>query len=164
MRLYEVSKPNTRKFEEAMWWVQRFISGQMTDPDWEEQWLYFFKSPLPAFQCLNKNIKVKTNYDILFRALDKSQIKNNDLLPHKLFPFQQFTTNIKVANEFKDKNKNAMIISLTPHPEDILFSYKDLLKSKNEIVIDFMKALGDWEYQNEVLIKITSPTPINVYS
>lgn len=91
----------------------------------------------------------------MYRGLDKTQISSGKLLPHKLFPFQSFTTDLNVAKEFMNKRDNSIIIELQPPKKSILFSYNDLLQSKNYIIKDYMNALSDWEYQNEVLLEIT---------
>jgi hypothetical protein len=41
---------------EALWWFQRWVSGSMGDPDWEEDWLQQVRDPEAAFRILNRTL------------------------------------------------------------------------------------------------------------
>jgi hypothetical protein len=92
--------------ESALWWVQRWVSGSMDDPDWNDPSNPF--NALQAFQWLKKNVPPRVP-KILYRTItvphrEALQIERSQTLPvNPKSNLQSFTSSRKIAVEFANE-------------------------------------------------------------
>lgn len=157
---------------EAFWWVQRWISGSMTDPDWDETWITHVKDIDLAFKIVKEIVGNRLSVGKpVWRALWLSKrqaqklAKTKTLAPHR-FPYQSFTTDRRIAEkigmEFADYEygDTLVIVGAEIAPDNLMFGLKDLKKSKHPEAREYLPALSDWYYQDEVIVRVTSPIPL----
>ena len=168
MRIWEVVQNNN--ISGAAFWLQRWISGSMNDPDWAEGEKESAMNVEQAFEIIKKVAGNK--YAVgkpLWRYLNVDSKTYNFILKNKILPvnpsgeiFQSFTTSLELAKDFasdvySEKNKAGIIISANIPPNDIMFSWKDVKKCRNSELKIALLALEDWEYQDEVIVRVKQP-------
>lgn len=166
INLFEASDP----LDEALWWVQRWISGSMTDEDWEEDWLSHVRDVAHAFSVVQQEVgnrsavgKPLWRYLALSQAEARQMAKSKMLKPHR-FPFQSFTTSeylaLKVGRDLERDGDVHVLVCVRPAPADVMFGMQDLLKTEVPGVASWLHALDHWHDQDEVVVRVTKPTPI----
>lgn len=143
--------------DETMWWVQRWVSGSMTDPDWDESWLehvHTFDKAMNIFASTFPSKEDKTLYRYLALSdEDYNSIKHDKTL--KSSKPQSFTTDMetaeKIAIDLNRPNKNQVILTCAVKKEDILLDIGAMFHDKK--TKRYMMSLLDWMDQKEVLVK-----------
>lgn len=165
--------------EEAMWWVQRWITGSLDDPEWDETSVSINLDQ--AFHIIQKYVGNKHSINkslwrylaVTKEELDRLQ-KTKVLNPHQK-SFQSFTTSKVVAsrigNDLNRHNRNkgkkiGIVVEISPpRPDQVMFGMNDLHRSKNGIIESYIMALGDWFNQDEIVVKVTEPLRVtNIHS
>lgn len=156
----------------ALWWLQRWISGSMNDPDWE--WLEAANMTLQqAFGLIGSvtgNAR-SINRPALWRSLIvpktlAQKVKLTLILPPNLKShYQSFSGSREVAEEFCDEMHRPrgtvhLMVSIKPDSKIIPFGMADLLQSKNGEVQRWLGALDHWHHQDEVLVQVVAPLPL----
>lgn len=153
----------------ALWWLQRWISGSMNDPDWE--WPEAETMTLDqAFAIIGKTVgnRRSTSKPVIWRSIIVTKamarkIKQTLLLPpNRKSLYQSFSRSRKVAEEFGaeldcPKGWVHLLMSIRPDPNIIPFGMADLKASRNGEVQNWLMALGDWHHQDEVMVRISEP-------
>jgi len=151
--------------DEALWWVQRWVSGSMGDPDWEEGWLSHVRSIEEAFPIVQAAIgNVRSRGRTLWRYIAVSQgeaeriLATKTLLPHE-FPYQSFTTSARLAfevgAELERDGELHLLVSADVPDGDVMFGMADLMASK--AAGDCVLGLGDWHHQEEIVVRVDRP-------
>jgi hypothetical protein len=139
LKLFEVDDEDV--LGEAMWWVQRWVSGCIDDPDWETDWLKKVKDVETAFKIVHNVVGNKFSRNkILWRYLKLSKSDAKKLITSKILqpfnnkhsPFQSFTTKQSVALDLPDelniRTGNTNILIKAKVPENlVMFGMADLL-------------------------------------
>lgn len=169
--LFETSHEiDDETIDHAMWWVQRWVSGSMDDADWAEGESVNKLTVDEAFSVIQQVIGNSVySGTMLYRYLsvDEAEVarmsREKTILPNKHI-FQSFTPSLdtayKIAEEFGDiggKGK-AVIVGCQPLPANIMFGMQALFSSRK--LKHWTMALSDWEWQDEVLVRVTRPLPI----
>lgn len=166
MRLVEIKNQENDILNEALWWVERWVSGSMSDPDWDESWIEHVDNIDLALVILQKKYPSKSEYAFRYLALNSKQYKN--LRSSMKIPkngkskYQSFTTDLKIAYKLKDdlyrNGKHHVIVKCMLDSDQIMVNLPLLNKKlkNNEIFL----RLEDWLYQKEIIAKIIEP--INV--
>jgi len=153
------------RIDEALWWVQRWVSGSMGDPDWEEGWLSHVRSIEEAFPIVQASIgNDRSRGRALWRYIAVSHEEaerinaTKTLLPHD-FPFQSFTTSARLAFEVGadlDREGEVHLLVCADVPDgDVMFGMADLLA--NRMAGDCVRGLADWHHQEEVVVRVERP-------
>lgn len=149
--------------EHASWWIERWVSGSMDDPDWDASWNRF--TPAEAFAVVQKAVggkavagKTLWRYLLMPRAAANALSKSKQLT-FKKFPFQSFTQSRKSAIEvgrdihgYIKPGHVEVVVSCIPPRDQIIFSSQDLAKDKGAFGQSYRR-LADWHHQKEVLVK-----------
>jgi len=156
--------------EQAAWWLTRWISGSMRDPDWDDSWTKFGIDQ--AFDILHKVVGNQRSVGKpLWRSLSLSEpvakkiVKMRVLPPYRKSPFQSFSLSQKIAKEFAEEifvreGSTHVLISAQPAPDNVLFSMADLKASRNQFIGDALSTIKDWHHQQEVIVRVTKPLPL----
>lgn len=154
------------KLEESLWWVQRWVSGSLRDPDWEEDWLTAIKTVDMAFSFIQSVIQHSPTGKLyrgigLSRAAAKRMEQDRLLRPFKE-EFQSFSTDKKIAVGMSSENNRLPVracVSAVPNAHDIMFSMADLRAAGNTNgeIYTWLMSLDDWAHQNEVVVRVASP-------
>ena len=175
MRLYEI-KDNDDELSEAVWWLTRWVSGSMDDEDWDDSWTTFgidrafeiLHNEVGNASCLNKPLwrylRVKGGRRNNMPSRAQKLIQKQILPVSPTSVFQSFTDHkdivIKISNDLQYDCTNGIIVSIIPDPSLIMFGINDLKHSKNSIIQSALLEIGDWHYQNEVIVRVSSPLPL----
>jgi hypothetical protein len=166
--LTEATQPKEdESIGEAAWWVQRWITGSLNDPDWETDWLQHVHNHETAFQIIHNRVGNKYSQNrVLWRALDMSkkaakQLKETKILyPHKL-QYQSFTVSRDIAIQHGEEwigfSKNLAVVSCIPPVENIMFGMEDLKKSRDNDIKEIIMYTSDWAWQKEVIVRVDTP-------
>lgn len=167
------SKQNPKDviLSEAFWWLERWVSGSINDPDWDEEWLTKVHNLQDAFNIISK--VVGNRYAVgktLWRSLvvDKATLKimkQKKILPVHKIAIQSFTPDKDVAIEFGEDlyvpdNHVPVLVAVDAPSEAILTSMMDIQKSKLTQAKEALRSLGDWSHQKEVFVKVEQPLPV----
>jgi len=153
---------------EAVWWVQRWVSGSMRDPDWEEGHLEHVKDVETAFALVQNAFgPPKSARAPLWRYLAVSQAEADAILATRTLPphtatFQSFTTSARLAAEIGaelDRPGVPLLVCAEPEPGDVMYALADLMASKSGVAGDLM-CLEDWAHQDEVVVRVAAPLPL----
>jgi hypothetical protein len=156
--------------EQAAWWLQRFISGSMSDPDWDASWTTIGYER--AFEIIHdvvgnrRSIAKPTLWRVIIvpekYALRMSRTKRLPVSPNG--PFQSFSGSTWAALEFggnyRKEGEMPVLVSAKPDPALVMFGMADLKASRNAAIRDAMQRLGDWKYQDEVIVRVATPLPL----
>lgn len=160
------------RLEHALWWLQRWISGSMDDPDWS--WPEAESMTLEqAFDIIGRAVGNSRSIDkpvlwrslILPRPVAQRVVRTRVLPPNRRFPYQSFSGSRDVAVEFgaelhQPEGSAHVLVSISPDTRLIPFGMADLLASKNAKVASWLDALDHWHHQDEVLVHVTAPLPL----
>jgi len=158
--------------DEACWWVQRWISGSMHDPDWDESWLESVRSLGEAFAIVQSEVgNGKSSGQPLWRYMTVPTRVADEILstmtlrPHK-HAFQSFTTSARLAAEIgADLGRGGevpLLVCADVPDGDVMFGMADLKASKNPAVRDALRCLDDWHHQDEVVVRVDRPLRLTV--
>jgi len=151
------------KFDESLWWVERWVSGCETDPEWDDSWTSM--SMDDVFLYIASKVKTKARGP-LYRAIiipkqQCDQIINKKILPTNHRVFQSFTTTLDIAieesreiNQIVPKGCIRLVIEVAKPP--ILFALNDLKSTS------IWHRLADWVHQNEVFVDGRKPLPVSM--
>lgn len=151
--------------EDALWWLTRWVSGSMTDPEWKAEGVILNVDQ--AFSLLQRFTKPKTQ--LLWRYLLVSKPVANKIVTTKMLPrarycrYQSFTVSkiiaIKAGREINPTNERMVeiVVSANVPGQLIMFNMKDFYKSKIPIIKEAVSTIDIWEYQKEVVVKIDKP-------
>lgn len=162
------SKSPNGEIVEAVWWLQRWVSGSMRDSDWDESWITKIKTIEDAFELLHLAVGNKqTKGKRLWRYLNVSTayaklLQRTLVLQPTSDKYQSFTLTRKLA-ESLDLGRSGgvdVVISCKPDSANVLFGWKDLEASNDPAVRDSLLRLLDWKHQQEVIVRVTKPLPI----
>lgn len=166
------AKPEDPSLGEAGWWAQRWVTGSMTDDEWETDWLEHIHDATTAFELIQKELGVSSAVGLpLWRGITiprriAIEMKKTLFLPPHQFPFQSFTTDREVAVEFVEeiglfgKNNTRIVVQAKPNNQQIMFALQDFNKKNKSALSRAMLGLEDWYHQKEVLVRITKPLPL----
>lgn len=151
----------------ALWWVERWISGSMNDPDWE----YPEGEELgveKAFEAIQKAIgNAKSRNAELWRYLclpefEARKIEERGTIRPFDFPFQSFTTSSRLAAEIGADlgrpGEVAMLVRVEATPTDVMFGIEDLLADPQ--ASSTMMALDLWHHQEEIVVRVDRPMKV----
>jgi hypothetical protein len=156
--------------QEAAWWLTRWISGSMNDPDWDDSWTTFGIDR--AFAILNKVVgntasAGKPLYRFLYlpKAAADQVAKTLSLPPYDKSPFQSFTLSRQVAETdgpelHPQSGAVKVLIAAQPQSEAVLFGMADLKRSRNPAIRDALARIDNWHHQQEVLVHVTGALPL----
>lgn len=165
MTLFEAASDD--QIEEAAWWLSRWISGSMTDPDWDDSWTTM--NLTQAFEILHQVVGNRhTANKMLWRSIvlstkdARNVLKSKILSPHKA-AFQSFSTSKQVAVEFEAYQAPGQVnvlVSVRPPIALVMFGMADLKRSRNAAVGMVLQQLDLWHHQDEVIVKVVSALPL----
>ncbi len=154
-----------KSLTDALWWVQRWITGSMNDANWSDPQNEFTVDQ--AFEYLSRTIP-KTLPSVLYRGLNLIPKQGKALYKTKLLPvnpkmrFQSFTDSDNIAEEFAVGHGPVEVtVEWKPIPGLIMFTMGDLLRSKHHIIKEYTRALGDWHDQQEYVVDVQTPLRIS---
>lgn len=158
---------NQDRLDTALWWVQRWISGSMNDPDWtfEEAEAMGIEAAFDLVQSEIGNSRSTNGPVWRYLAVSEAEARRLEaeltLLPHE-FPFQSFTTSARLAEEIGEELSRAgdvnLLVCAQPPMQDVMFGLADLMADKRSK--STMLALGDWHNQKEVVVRVKVPLKI----
>lgn len=157
---------------EACWWVQRWVSGSMHDPDWDESWLSMIRGLDDAFPVVqaavgNEHSRGRPLWRYLSVPVNVADeiMSSMTLLPHE-HGFQSFTTSARLAAEFGAEMGRggavSLLISADVPDGDVMFGMADLKASRHPSVREAVNCLGDWHGQDEVVVRVDRPLRLTV--
>lgn len=153
--------------DEALWWVSRYVSGSLGDPDWD----WGSPTKLNVTQAMelvgryvgNQSSVGKPLYRYLSLSKPKALMLQQSMLlmPRKL-GFQSFTEHGEEALEIgRDINPDATldtVVCADVPPSDVMFGMADLKRARRlPGVDDLYLQLTDWHHQGEVIVRVTGP-------
>lgn len=159
-------------FQEALWWFERWVSGSITDPDWD----YGKPCSLDVSRAMeviaerigNQNSVGKTLYRyIIVPEKEARQIYRTKLLQPHEWTFQSFTEHADKAQAIGEEinlpmqGQVAVIVGVKPPPNLVMFGMSDIKRAKRRDGVSgtFMR-LADWHHQGEVIVRMTQPLPV----
>lgn len=134
--------------------VQRWISGSINDPDWDETWLKEIKDVKSAFFTIQRIIGNRLSVNKpLWRYLGVSKKtaididKTKFLKPHNIL-FQSFTTSEKSAYDFADieeepKNIIKIIVNAKVSSNKVMFGINNLLCERRNYKFMLIRSLRE---------------------
>jgi hypothetical protein len=153
--------------EEALWWVSRWVTGSMDDPDWD--WAEGEALGVDrAFQIIQDTIgntksvgKPLYRYIAVSEAQARSIIRTKKLHPHE-HGFQSFTTSFEKAveaGEWLDRSGDVhLVVQADVDPQDVMFGLADL--KANKLSARTVLEIADWHHQDEVVVRMMKPLVI----
>lgn len=157
---------------DAVWWMQRWISGSMNDPDWAEGEDSVSVGFEDAMVIIRKTVGNRRGAakPVLWRCLSLPKKVAQKVIETKTLPpwkvsYQSFSGKQKEALAFMGHLRlkpghTWVLVSAKPDPNLIMWSMADLRASKNGKVGSYLLALDHWWDQDEVLVRITEPLPL----
>jgi hypothetical protein len=172
INLLENENETTKEIEESAWWLTRWVSGSMNDPDWDDSWTTFGLEK--AFDILHKVVGNRFSLQKpLWRYLAVKKQLAKQIIQSKILPkspkgiFQSFTIDRNIAAVdgpeilgYIPKGHIELLVSISPSPTYVMFGMNDLKKSKLPEIKDALLQLSDWIYQKEVIVKIENHIPL----
>jgi hypothetical protein len=162
---------NKKILKEAAWWLSRWISGSMRDPDWIDDWTTFNLDH--AFDVLSATVgnKHSANGKSLWRGIVVPEyiaetIEQEKRLPVNAFNrFQSFSRSRDIAEEFVmecylEPSSVRILVEACPDPHIVKFGMADLKASKRSEIQDVLLQLMDWHHQDEVIVDIQTSLPL----
>jgi len=155
------------ELEHGLWWVQRWVSGSMDDPDWE--WSEAEATGAErGFEAVRKAIGgVGSAGGEVWRYLCVSEAEalrmegEMTLLPHE-HPFQSFTTGrllaARAGADLCREGEVDVLVRARPPAEDVMFGMADLLTAR--WAATWMGGIDHWHHQDEVVVRVAGPLPI----
>ncbi len=151
--------------EHALWWVARWVSGSMRDPDWSWPEAEAM-SPREAFATVRARIGNALSLEGPFwRYLDLDEAEaarieaGGELRPHARSSFQSFTGSYRLAREFGEESGRADRVGMAVRVEvpggNVMFGMADLLADPR--AKDTVETLDLWHHQGEVLVLVDAP-------
>ena len=157
--------------EEAAWWLTRWVSGSMDDPDWDEGGTTF--GAPRAFEILGGAVGTSRARatGVLWRHLMLPEreadgiVRRGELPPGPRFPMQSFTRSRDAALEFGAEDpcgdgKVPVLVSASTDAADILVGMADLRASRRPSIIQALGTVDNWRHQDEVIVRVASPLPL----
>ena len=151
----------------ALWWVERWISGSMDDPDWdypEGEEMGVEK----AFETIQATIgSTRAQRRELWRYLSVSEkeaarIEFQGTLRPFRSPFQSFTTSSMLAAsigaDLGRPGEVSLLVRIEAPPGDVMFGVEDLLADKR--ATSTMNPLDHWHDQDEIVVRVTEPLKV----
>jgi hypothetical protein len=160
--------------EEALWWVERYVSGSLNDPDWD----YGEPTHLNidcAMAIVGRYVgnqysvgKPLSRYIVVDNAVAKRIMKSKKL-PSIGLTFQSFSAaspkeTLEIGREIvfgahDTPGKIELVVTAVPPANDVLFGFADIAKSvRKPGVTDLFNVWNqDWSYQNEVIVRVIGP-------
>jgi len=174
MKLHEVHNPKQQEdklLEDAMWWVQRWISGSMRNPEWDASTNQLTLDQ--AFHVVQRTIKPSVP-PLLWRYIVVNKDTAQKIITHKRLPqakyrYQSFTVSRNLAIEVGQdinpytlpKGKVGLLISAKIPHSLVMFNTQDLFENKNRVIRNMLAPLSDWEHQQEVVVKVDVPLQLH---
>lgn len=160
--------------EEALWWVQRYVSGSLNDPDWEwdepntlniDTAMAMVSRYLGNGQSTGKPLS-------RYLLVDKNtaqRIVKSKVLPANQYTFQSFTAAspkeaLEIGREINFSSTKGMVeivVTTTPSPADVLFGFADAKAHQRKAGDLYTIWAQDWEHQQEVLVRVTGGLPLD---
>jgi hypothetical protein len=161
--------------DEALWWVMRYVSGSLNDPDWDygEPNRLDINSAMELAGRYIGNRKTAglplSRYLVLDKNTAQKLIKSK-MLPAYEHGFQSFTTGgIREAAEIgrdihigNTSGKVEVVVTIQPPSNEVLFGYEDVKSSRKPGVRDLRMQWGDWAHQGEVFVRVDQPIACSV--
>ena len=151
----------------ALWWVQRWVSGSMDDPDWdypEGEEMGVEK----AFETVQETIgNARARQRELWRYLSVSEgeadrIESQGTLRPFRSPFQSFTTSSMLAAsigaDLDRPGEVSLLVRIEAPPGDVMFGVEDLLG--DDRAASTMNPLDHWHHQDEIVVRVTEPLKV----
>ena len=160
------------RLEHALWWLQRWISGSMNDPDWTwpeaestsiEQAFIILGQTVGNRRALAKPMLWRSL--ILSKARARKIVQTRLLPPNPMHTFQSFSGSRKAAVEFgsdmpSPEGSVHVLVSIRPDASLIPFSMADLRAARHPKVKEALLSLDLWQHQDEVLVHVMAPLPL----
>ncbi len=172
----EATAIQPENISEALWWVIRYVSGSLTDEDWD--WGKPTKLDINSAMALasryignRKSINRPLSRYLLLDKNTAQKLVKSKMLPPYEHSFQSFTTHgfkeaVEIGRDIafgRTKGKVEVVVTITPPANEVLFGYDDVAASRKPGVADLHYQWADnWGHQGEVLVRITQPMPCEV--
>lgn len=161
--------------DEALWWVIRYVSGSLTDPDWD------WGKPLTldvdqamevaARHYGNEQTRDRTlsRYLLLEESVANDMLNAGRLEAKKGITFQSFTTGgmdraLEIGREIHpDSNLLEVVITAVPDDADVLFGVADVKACRKPDPFGLREQWSDWHHQDEVLVRVNRPLACTVH-
>lgn len=163
-----IEAAQSKPLKEALWWVTRWVSGSMNDPDWDDSWCTL--TPEAAFAVVQEQVGNSRSINKpLYRYLELTSSDLRKMRRTKVINanprsiFQSFTTSAEKAIEAGELIAPhpldfGVVVSVQPPPELVMFGMADLMADRR--ASSEVAQLADWHHQDEVVVKIIEPMPI----
>lgn len=170
MRYSEITEdraPAPEHIDEALWWVCRYVTGSLNDPDWD------WGEPThlnvtQAMEIVGRYVGNQSSVGKpLYRYLKLSKPKAMELqqtmtlMPRKL-GFQSFTEHgeeaLQIGRDIHPDSKLDTLVCAEVPPDQVMFGMSDLKRaSRLPGVSDLYMQLEDWHHQGEVIVRVSGP-------
>lgn len=151
----------------ALWWVERWISGSMDDPDWdypEGEEMGVEK----AFETIQSTIgNDRARQRELWRYLSVSEREAARIEAHGTLhpfrsPFQSFTTSSMLAAsigaDLGRPGEVSLLVRIEAPGGDIMFGLEDLMA--DDRAASTMNPLDHWHHQDEIVVRVAEPMKV----
>lgn len=160
-------KASDPKLSEACWWVTRYISGSMHDPDWEDDWCTMGINEAMEIVAQAVGNKHSVGHPlhrfITVTPEELERIKRTKVLsPHPEFSFQSFSQH-SVAEAFEighdihpvfPSGHVCVVVTVMPSPSQVMFGIEDLKNTPGDPHDAYLQ-LDLWHHQGEVFVRCT---------
>lgn len=161
---------------EACWWVQRYVTGSMRDPDWD--WGEPTKLNInTAMDMVGQYVgNANSTGKPLSRYLQVSKKMAQQITETKILPangkliFQSFSAatpeqTVKIGREIAGMiSKVEILVTATPSSSNVLFGLDDIhaARHKDNDISDLYEVWAqDWGHQKEVLVRVVGGLPLD---
>lgn len=151
----------------ALWWVERWISGSMDDPDWDypEGEEMGVEKAFEIVQATIGNDRARQRelwrYLIVSEA-EAARIETDGTLRPFRSPFQSFTTSSMLAAsigaDLGRPGEIPLLVRIEAPAADVMFGVEDLLA--DDRAASTMNPLDHWHHQDEIVVRVTEPLRI----
>ncbi len=154
--------------DHAMWWVARWVSGSMGDPDWSwpEAEAITVEQAFSIVRDRIGNARASAGPFWRFLAVPEDEaarlLDGGDLLPHVRSTFQSFTSSEELAREFGEdapgRGAVPLLVRVDVPVDCVMFGTEDLLADRR--ADDTMQTLYLWHHQGEIMVRVDAPLKV----
>lgn len=176
MRYREIiteAKP-PENIDEALWWIQRYVTGSLTDEDWdygEPTHLTIDTAMALVSQYIgnSRSTGIPLSRYLLVDKNTAKRIVQSRVLPPNQFTFQSFSAaspeqTLEIGREINfygvQPDMVEIVVTTTPSPSQVLFGFSDVKASSRKVGELYEIWSQDWEHQAEVLVRVTGGLPL----
>ena len=158
-------EPADDRLDYGLWWVSRWVSGSMDDPDWSwpEAEAVSVEDAFATVRERIGNARVAGGPFWRFLSVDEVEAARledgGDLMPNPKRSFQSFTTERACAEEFGEDGPGQgdvpVLVRVDVPPECVMFGMADLKGDRK--ARDVVSSLDLWHHQKEVMVLVDRP-------